>query len=88
MSQRELGRAYKTNGQFTKAIELLERVVRLERNRSRLFLSQHELAVAYRENGRIKEAIELLEHVVRFQENPSFLLVAQDELFQVIGRTQ
>ncbi|THV93791.1 hypothetical protein D6D27_04172 [Aureobasidium pullulans] len=62
---------YNRDRQSSKAIELLEHVVRvqdLEGTHPQRLSSQHELAIAYRENGQVKDAIKLLEHVVAIEE--------------------
>jgi tetratricopeptide (TPR) repeat protein len=69
LSQKELAKAYRANGQIKEAVKLLERVVAIhakmlaEDHPSRL-ASQHDLAVVYQANGQIKEAVKLLERVV------------------------
>jgi tetratricopeptide (TPR) repeat protein len=62
---------YNRDRQSSKAVELLEHVVRvqdLEETHPHRLASQHELAIAYRENGQVEDAIKLLEHVVNIQE--------------------
>ena len=60
-SQYELARAYRRNGQFVKAIALLEHVVSVEKTTlaeddPSLLKSQRALARAYRKNGQLDEA--------------------------------
>ncbi|KAM0710568.1 hypothetical protein Q7P35_002239 [Cladosporium inversicolor] len=67
-----LGIAYRANGQITKAVEMLEHVVKVreklaENHPSRL-ASQHALAGAYQDDGQITKAVEMLEHVVKVEE--------------------
>ncbi|THY56482.1 FabD/lysophospholipase-like protein [Aureobasidium pullulans] len=59
---------YNRDRHSSKAIELLEHVVRvqdLEETHHLRLASQHELAIAYQENGQVEDAIKLLEHVVQ-----------------------
>jgi tetratricopeptide (TPR) repeat protein len=101
VSQHELARAYKADGQVQKAVELLEHVVAVkekvlaEEYPSRL-ASQHELARAYKADGQVQKAVELLEHVVAVkakvlaEEHPS-RLTSQHELasaYQADGQVQ
>jgi tetratricopeptide (TPR) repeat protein len=71
----------------SKAIELLEHVVRvqdLEETHHLRLASQHELAIAYRRTGQVENAIKLLKHVVETRanlaENHPDLLGPQHEL--------
>ncbi|THZ57772.1 hypothetical protein D6C86_06890 [Aureobasidium pullulans] len=62
---------YNRDRQSSKAIELLEHVVRVEDLREThpdRLASQQELAIAYREHGQVEDAIKLLEHVVAIEE--------------------
>ena len=62
---------YNRDRQSSKAIELLEHVVRVEdlkETHPNRLASQQELAIAYRENEQVKDAIKLLEQVVNIQE--------------------
>ena len=59
-------------GHHTKAVELLEQVVKIEgtvlaEDHPDRLASQHELAVAYKANGQVAEAVELLEQVVKIE---------------------
>jgi tetratricopeptide (TPR) repeat protein len=74
LTQIELTRACLYNGEFEKALSLIERVVDIKKNcmleesdRS-LLASQFMLAIVYDRNKRVKEARELLHHVVRVYE--------------------
>jgi tetratricopeptide (TPR) repeat protein len=67
-----LGRAYFRNGQLPEAIDILERIVKVqeklrEDHPSRL-TSEHQLAVAYATDGQDTKAIEMLERVVKVRE--------------------
>ena len=69
-SHHALALAYQADGNIEKAIELLEYVVKINKERKlakdhpHRLASQHALAIAYYANGQIEEAIELLEHIV------------------------
>ncbi|KAI1345679.1 hypothetical protein F5Y01DRAFT_47282 [Xylaria sp. FL0043] len=67
-SQHMLAIAYMKNGNFPKAIELLEHVVEIEKRLDMADLkrveSQHELAAAYLMNKQTEVAIQLLKHIV------------------------
>ncbi|TIA47535.1 hypothetical protein D6C79_04597 [Aureobasidium pullulans] len=82
-----LALVYNRDRQSSKAIELLEHVVRvldLEETHPHRLASQHELAIAYGENGQLEDAIKLLEHVVQvwqgIDEGHSHCLTAQHDL--------
>lgn len=68
-TQHELARAYQANGQFKRAMDMLEHVVAVrqkilaDEHPSQLN-SQHELGRVYQSDGQIKKALGLLEHVV------------------------
>ena len=70
--QHDLANAYTFIGQFDKAIQLLEHVLkfreRLPPNHPDRLASQHALAYSYCENGQISESIQLLEHIVKIEE--------------------
>ncbi|KAM0707271.1 hypothetical protein Q7P35_006603 [Cladosporium inversicolor] len=72
-SQHELAFACQVNGHTSKAIALLEHIVKIERDSlvqdhpARL-ASRHALATAYRASGQTSKAIAMLEDVVEFQE--------------------
>jgi tetratricopeptide (TPR) repeat protein len=71
-SQHLLGILCLRNGQISRAIELLEHVVKVRKklgdDHPNRLASQHELASAYLANGQISRAIEILEHVVKVEE--------------------
>jgi tetratricopeptide (TPR) repeat protein len=72
-AQQSLASAYLIDGQNTKAIEILERIVKvreeeLREDHPRRLSSQHILAGAYQANGQNIKAIEILEQVVKVEE--------------------
>jgi tetratricopeptide (TPR) repeat protein len=72
-AQQSLASAYLIDGQNTKAIEILERIVKvreeeLREDHPRRLSSQHILAGAYQANGQNIKAIEILEQVVKVRE--------------------
>jgi tetratricopeptide (TPR) repeat protein len=81
VTQQALARAYLADRQNTKAIEILEHVVKvrekkLQEDHPDLLTSQHHLACAYLAEGRTTRAIEILEHVVKMKEEDSMARLA------------
>ena len=87
MSQHELAEAYHANEQVTKAVELLEQVVAIEKemladNHPSRLTSQHEFAETYHANEQVTKAVELLEQVVAIQKE----ILAEDHPDRLISQ--